>query len=138
MELRPFEQRWAQIIGRALLPVGLCEGVVDDVDFGERWQDETRRSRWDSALLLHVSLWLAWLAPLWMLRGLHTFGGLDEKRRVEVLESLLKSRRYLIRMAALFLKLTATSLLLGDERALKQLGAYEYAREKPIVIGARK
>src|SRR5262249_13511932 len=112
-------------IGRALLPQGMLNGAVDDVDIGERWQDETRRSRWDGAFLCRVSLWLTWLAPLWMLRGFATFGGLDGKARVEVLEALLKSKRYLVRMAGLFLKLTATSVVLGDDRALRQIAAYD-------------
>src|SRR5262249_31331761 len=120
------EERWARVIGRALLPPGILDGVVDDSDFGALWQDQCRRPRWGGALLLRVSLWLAWLAPLWMLRRFSTFGGIEEKLRVEVLEALLKSRLYLVRMAALFLKLTATSLLLGDERALKQLSAYDH------------
>jgi hypothetical protein len=128
MQLWSFEVRRARVIGRALLPPGALGGVVDDADLGALWQDETRRSRWDGAFLLRVSLWLAWWAPLWMLGKFSTFGGLDEKSRVEVLEKLLKSRRYLVRMAALFLKLTATSLLLGDERALRQLQAYDYPR----------
>jgi hypothetical protein len=136
MDLWPFEQRWAREIGRALLPLGMLGGSVDDVDIGERWADECRRSRWDAALLLHVSLWLAWLAPLWMGRALRTFGGLDKNARVEVLEALLKSPRYLIRMAALFLKLTACSLVLGDERALKQLGAYDY--DRPVQLKVMK
>jgi hypothetical protein len=126
MQLWSFEVRWARVIGRALLPPGVLGGVVDDADLGALWQDETRRSRWDGALLLRVSLWLTWFAPLWMLRGFSTFGGAGDK--VEILEALLKSPRYLVRMAALFLKLTATSLLLGDERALKQMQAYDYPR----------
>jgi hypothetical protein len=122
------EERWARVIGRALLPPGMLGGVVDDVDIGVRWQDEYRRSRWDGALLCRVSLWLVWFAPLWMGRKFSTFGGLDDQARVEVLEAILKSRRYLLRMAGLFLKITATSVLLGDERALRQIAAYDYPR----------
>ena len=101
---------------------------MSDVDLGERWQDECRRSRWDGGLLLRVSLWLAWWAPLWMGRGLRTFGALDDGKKVEILEALLGSRSYLVRMAAMFLKLTVCSLFLGDERALRQLSAYDLAR----------
>src|SRR3954452_2074303 len=124
MQLSQMEVRWAGVIGRALLPPGMLGGVVDQVDIGERWQDECRRSRWDGAFLCRLVLWLGWLgavvglrgvcavwgvlwlvwlAPLWMLRGFGTFGGLDEKARVEVLEAIFKSPRYLLRMAGLFL-----------------------------------
>jgi hypothetical protein len=129
MQLSQMEVRWAGVIGRALLPPGMLGGVVDQVDIGERWQDECRRSRWDGAFLCRLVLWLVWLAPLWMLRGFGTFGGLDEKARVEVLEAIFKSPRYLLRMAGLFLKLTATSVLLGDERALQQMQAYDTPRQ---------
>src|SRR5262245_19357768 len=128
------EERWARVIGRALLPQGLLGGVVDDVDLGARWSDECRRSRWDGAFLCQLSLWPTWLAPLLMFRRFSTFGRLDDNDRVEVLEAILKSPRYRVRMAALFLKLTAASLLLGDERALKQLGAYDYPRPAQLRV----
>ena len=138
MEMYGFERRWARVIGRVLLPPGLLGGVVDDVDLGERWADECRRSRWDGALLLRFSLFLAWMAPLWMFHSFHFFGGCSPETQLEVLEKLLKSKRYLIRMAGMFLKLSATTLLLGDERALKQIGAYEWGRSDVIPLRAQK
>jgi hypothetical protein len=133
-----FEQRWARVIGRALLPKGILDGVVDDVDFGERFDDEYRRSRWDGALLVRVCLWLTWLAPLWMFRAFRTFGGLDANAQVETLETMLKSRRYLVRMAATFLKLTATMLLLGSDRALDHIGAYQPPRAGIVDLRVQK
>jgi hypothetical protein len=138
MEMFAFERRWARVIGRVLVPPGILGGVVDDVDLGERWADECRRSRWDGALLLRFSLWLTWFAPLWMFRAFHFFGGCDAPTQLDVLEKLLKSKRYLIRMAGMFLKLSATTLLLGDERALKQMGAYDYGRGEVLPLRARR
>src|SRR5262245_31130241 len=74
MQLWPFEVRWADEIGRTIAPRGLLGGVLDDVDLGARFADDCRESAWQTALLLRFSLWLAWLAPLWMHFRLRTFG----------------------------------------------------------------
>jgi hypothetical protein len=124
MKLRQFEIRWAETIGRSLLPRGLLGGVVDDTNLGEQFRLECLQPPWYSSLLVRVSLWLTWFAPLWMLGRLRTFGGLDAAAREALLERLLSSKRYYVRLAAMFLKLTACTLLLSDERALAHIGAY--------------
>ena len=120
-----FEERWARVIGRALLPRGLLAGVVDDSDLGALWRDECVRARWDGAFLLRLSLWLTWLAPLWLYGRLRTFGGLDARAQAAVLHRLLVHKQYLVRTTATFLKLTLCQVLLGDEATLAQLGAYQ-------------
>ena len=49
-------------------------------------------------------LWLAWLAPVWLLRRLRSFGGIDAATQVALLERLLKHRVYTVRMAAFILQ----------------------------------
>ncbi|MCA1663651.1 MAG: hypothetical protein LC659_05185 [Myxococcales bacterium] len=124
MTLFPFEERWAATIGRALVPVGALGGALDAIDLGARYGHECACSPWYAALAFRASLWLTWLAPLWMQARLHTFGGVDEAARVAILERLLKHRVYFVRMAALFLKLAICTLLLGDVPTLTQIGAY--------------
>src|SRR5258706_8603466 len=124
MKLRRFEVRWAETIGRALLPRGILDGVVDGVELGEQFRLECLQPPWYSSLLVRMSLWLTWFAPLWMLRRLRTFGGLDTDAREAVLARLLASKRYYVRLAAMFIKLTACTLLLSGERALARIGAY--------------
>jgi hypothetical protein len=128
MRLRAFEIRWADAIGRALLPRGLLGGVVDDVALGEEFRREALEPPWFAALLLRASLWLTWFAPPWALGRARTFGGLDEAGRVALLEKVLASRVYLVRAMATFLKLSACMLLLGDERVMRRIGAYEHGR----------
>ena len=125
MTLFPFEERWAAAIARALVPAGALGGAVDHVDVGARYAEECRTSPWYAALAFRASLWLTWLAPLWMLGRVRSFGGVDDEARVVVLERLLKHRVYFVRMAALFLKLAICTLMLGDEPTLAQLGAYK-------------
>jgi len=122
--LAPFERRWAATIARALVPEGALSGALDQIDVGARYADECAVSPWYAALAFRASLWLTWLAPLWMLGRLRTFTGVDGETRVVILERLLKHQRYVLRMAALFLKLAICGMLLGDVPTLAQLGAY--------------
>lgn len=125
MTLFPFEERWAGLIGHALVPKGALGGTLDAIDIGKRYADECAISPWYAALAFRASLWVTWLAPLWMLGRLRTFTGVDGETRVEILERLLKHRVYFVRMAALFLKLAICTLMLGDVPTLRQIGAYK-------------
>lgn len=129
MRLRRFEVRWAATIARALLPAGLLGGVVDDIDVGEAFRRECLQPPWYAALLLRASLWLTWFAPLVLKRGLRTFGGLDGAAQDQVLERLLGSNVYVVRATAMFLKLTACMVLLGDERVMRRIRAYEHGHD---------
>jgi hypothetical protein len=127
--LAAYERRWAQVIAEALLPVdavaGPLAGALDDtIDVGARYDEECARSPWHAALLLRGVLWLVWLAPVWLLRRPKSFGALPAGERVALLERILAHRRYPVRMAAMLLKLTICTVLLGDEHTLAQLGAY--------------
>jgi hypothetical protein len=128
VRLLPFEADWVRAIARALMPPGTLGGVLDGIDTGARFDREMARSPWYAALGMRVSLWLTWLAPVWMLGHAQTFGAVDDTLKVEILEKLLKHPRYELRMAAMFLKLTLCTLALGDERVLRALGAYDLER----------
>jgi hypothetical protein len=119
-----FERRWAETITRTLLPKGALDGLLDGADVGARFADDCRESPWYAALLMRAVLYLVWLAPLWRLERLATFGTLDEPARVALLEALLAHRVYYVRMALTMLKLTLCTLVLGDEQVLARLGAY--------------
>ena len=125
MSLLPFEIDWARVIGRAFVPMGALDGAMDGIDAGARYADECASSPWHAAIVMRLSLWLTWLAPLWLLRRLHTFGGLDATAQASLLERLAAHRVYLIRTSAMFLKLLLCQVLLCDEATLAQLGAYD-------------
>ena len=128
MTLFAFERRWASAIGGALVPPDALAWAGIDlgaIDVGARYAEECAISPWHVALAFRASLWLTWLAPLWLFGRARSFGGVDADTRVVVLERLLKHRRYMVRMAALFLKLAILGMLLGDEPTLAQLGAYK-------------
>ena len=131
MRLWELERHFVTTIAVALAPpaevaaAGLDLGALD---LAARYDDECARSPWYAALLMRASLWLTWLAPLWLTGRWRSFGGLDPAAQVALLERLLAHRRYVVRMAAMFLKLTLCTLLLGDAATLAQLGAYDLPR----------
>ncbi len=133
MKLRRFEVRWAETVGRSLIPRGVLGGVVDDLDLGEEFRVECLAPPWFASLLLRFSLWLTWFAPFWMSLRLRTFGGLDADAREALLEKLLAHKSYNVRMASMFLKLAVSSFVVGDARALAKLGAYGL-KEEPLQI----
>lgn len=127
MKLLPFEIDWARAIGRAFVPIGALDGAMDHIDAGARYGEECASSPWHAAIVMRISLWLAWLAPLWLNARPRTFGGLDALAQAKLLEQLAAHRVYLVRTSAMFLKLLLCQVLLCDESTLAQLGAYDLA-----------
>ena len=127
MSLLPFEIDWARVIGRAFVPKGALDGALDGIDAGARYAEECASSPWHAAIVMRLSLWIAWLAPLWLMARPRTFGSLDAPAQAKLLERLLAHRVYLVRTSAMFLKLLLCQVLLCDESTLAQLGAYDLA-----------
>lgn len=132
MRLSDFERRWVDVIARALVPPAEAAAAglaLDGIDAGARFDEECARWPWYAALALRFSLWLAWLSPVWMRGRPRSFGAVDEAAQVALLERLFAHRLYVVKMAALLLKLTLCGALLGDVRVLGQLGAYDLPRQ---------
>jgi hypothetical protein len=124
VRLAAHERRWVEIIAHALIPPGALAGHLDGIDVGARYDAECTRSPFSAALLMRAALYLAWLAPIFFYGRLRTFGSLDPIGQASLLERMLASKRYAVRMAATFLKLTICTLVLGDEPTLRYIGAY--------------
>lgn len=125
MKVFECEVRWARLVGRTFVPAGVLGGVVDDLDAGELFRHDCAISPGPATLGMRAALWMIWFAPFWTSFRFRTFGSLDEAARVAMLERLLTTKRYLVRMAVMLLKITFCTLLLGDLRALKRLNAYD-------------
>jgi hypothetical protein len=139
MDITDTEARWAEVIGRGFAPQGVVlDGIVDEASIGEGVRDEARSSPWYFAIGLRAAILLVWLSPIWRLGRLKTFGGLSSEEQVELLETLLKSRLYPVRLALMLLKLTVCMILVGEERALRRVGAYHLKEEGDTVVPLRK
>ena len=134
MTLTGMERRWAEIIGRTMLPKGILGGVVDEVSPGDRYAEETRTTASAPvAFLYRVALLMVWFCPPFMLTRACTFGSLSEAERVQALEALLSSRIYEVRMIATVLKITVCGTVLSERAVLVKLNAYGLA-EAPLPL----
>jgi hypothetical protein len=120
-----FELRWAATASRCILPTGSLGGTTDDRDLFALYQADSAIAPWQANVVLRLSIWMTWFAPLWMEGRFKTFGGLSEAERVQLMEKLLVSKAHLVRLTMLYLKLMTTSLLMGNETTLAYLGAYD-------------
>lgn len=121
-----FEKRWAKEVLGGFAPVGgpgfaPRAGEVDYCDAVQRMMRATTRR---AALGLRIGLWLAVLAPLWLLGRLETFGALSREKRSEVLRRLLSHRLYVVRELTMFLKMSACMALFSLP-SLRQRAHYE-------------
>lgn len=139
MDITDTEARWAEVIGRGFAPQGIVlGGIVDGAPIGEGMRDEARQSPWYFAIGLRAAILMVWLAPIWRRGRLRTFGGLAPEEQVALLELLMKSRVYFIRLALMLLKLTVCMILVGEERALRRVGAYHMTEGETLVpLGKR-
>ncbi len=131
MEMTTRERKWADLVGRAMVPAGLFGGTADDVDLGAEFAEECAASPWYVGLLLRASLLMTWLAPVWRHGRLATFAGVGAPEREEILEELLEHPVYQLRLAAMYLKITACSVVVGRRGVLEHLGAYGLQPSQP-------
>lgn len=103
------ERRWAVAVLEGFAPVG-GSGLAPregEVDYLSTIQQMMRASTAKAAFGLRVGLWIAALAPLWLLGKAKTLGSLSRERRAELLAKLLEHRFFLVRELTLLLKLSA-------------------------------
>ncbi len=107
------ERRWAAAVLEGFAPVGgaglaPAEGEADYLGAMEQMMRASTRK---AAFGLRVALWIAALAPVWLLGKLHTLGSMSREGRAEILARLLAHRVFLVRELTLLLKLSACMAL---------------------------
>lgn len=121
MRIFAFERRWARVVGRALIPAGSLPAPSDERDLGDAFASQLALAPWWSAIVMRLSVWMVWLAPLTRLK---TFEGLSGDEREALLERLMASRLYAVRELMTLLKLSTCISAIGDLRVLTSLEAY--------------
>jgi hypothetical protein len=119
-----FEQRRAQIIGRAIIPFGTFNGLADGTDLGSHFAYQIANVPWYSAIVFRLAVLFVWFAPLFV--KLRTFGGLSDEARKQWLERLAETDNYAIRQLIALLKMVFCFAVIGQPSVLKHLEAYEY------------
>lgn len=110
MRLMSFERRWLLAVFDTILPSGAHPRLslgARDVPLG-RFVDELFRAGAPRLLLgIRVSLWVAALAPLFLLGRMRTLFGLTPPDRARTLDLLRRHRIYVIRETVNVLKAAA-------------------------------
>src|SRR4051812_48368100 len=110
MRLFAFERRWFAVVFDTILPSGVSDRLplgARDVPL-DRFVDDLFASAPTRMLAgFRLALWVAWLAPLFVLRRARLFGGLSRGERLAVLERLRRSDVYAIRELPNLLKTAA-------------------------------
>jgi hypothetical protein len=132
LRLLRFERRWLVRVFETILPsgAGLSHGAAD-VPMGRFIDDFVRHAPLATLIGLRAALWLVMLAPLVLRRG-RTFLGLAEPDRVQLLERLRRSDRYVIRESAALLKLVACLGFCGLAAVQEPLGVYPTDDTPPV------
>lgn len=125
MGLTRFERRWLLTVVDAILPSGTSARLpvgARDVPMDGYFDDLLRRAPGKVRFGLRVTLWAIWLAPLFVLGKLRTFGGLGEDDRIALLHKLRRSNRYLIREAPILFKTMACLGYGGHPEVQRRVG----------------
>jgi hypothetical protein len=126
MKLFQFEQRHAEIIGRAMYPKGSLGGVADDRALGPIITDQIASVPWFAAIVARLGMLLIWYWPLLTLR-FRTFGSLTQEQQYALMDKLARSHFYSIREMVMLVKMNTCFAAIGDPRVLRYLGAYDLA-----------
>lgn len=123
MPFADFERRWIDAILPSFLP---AEGDLAprDVDYGTAAETMAAHATRLAALGLRAAVWLAALAPVWMLGRAQTIDELAPPARTAILDRMLGHRAYAVRGPATLLKLNAT-LALMRSREFRALTRYD-------------
>jgi hypothetical protein len=116
MNLSRIEMVWARDAFAAIFPGPRSsgQGGVEAMDIEGYLADTFRRISWEPALGLRAAIWIAALAPLFVLGRWRTIHGLAAADRERVLVGLTSSPVYAVRQLTLALKTMAALLWAGD------------------------
>lgn len=111
-----FERRWIEAILPSFLPAeGPLAPREAEVDWHTAIETMAAHATRLAALGLHAALWLAALAPVWMLGRAQTIDEVSPELRTALLDRMLTHRAYAIRGPATLLKVNAALALMRSQ-----------------------
>lgn len=110
-----WEKRWLLAVLQGFAPDGGGKLALNQttVDYLGAFRVIRRASTHRAALGLHLALWIAAWAPLWMDRRWCSMAGLGIEERATILQRLLCHRSYIVRELTTLLKLVACMAIFG-------------------------
>lgn len=135
MKLANFEVAWAKASFGTIFPGSDEAGMqpIDAMDLGPFLSEVTSRVPFQAAMGLRIAIWLAALAPLFVMGRLATIASLPRPDREKVLTTLLASKTYAIRSLVLILKTIGALLFCADANVRARM----YARAQTAKSGER-
>jgi hypothetical protein len=117
MTLARFERRWAAAAMGAIFPGSRAVGLagIDAMDLDGFLRELMGHLPRRAAVGVRLAVWIAALAPWFVIGRLTTIARLGVPERVMVLAALLASERYAIRSLALLLKALGALLYVADD-----------------------
>jgi len=124
--MRRFEERWAVTAlasfapeapeeaspeARANLPV--VTPLAGEVDYLQALRTMVDGSNFLGRLGIRLAIWMVAFSPLWALRRLKTFSGLELRQRSELLHRLLEHPNFAVRELCLLIKVVTCMALLA-------------------------
>jgi hypothetical protein len=132
MKLSRLENAWAKAALSAMFPGSPETGFegIAAMDVSGYLDDVMRTRPFKATLGLRAAIWLVALAPLFALGRMTTIVGLAPPDRERLLDVLLASRAYSVRMLAMLLKAFGALLYGGNERVRARL---RLAKAPPLI-----
>src|SRR5450432_1465482 len=116
MKLWGFENVWAKAALGAMFPGSHENGLtgIGAMDVSGYLDEVMRMHPYRAAVGLRVAIWLVAIAPIVVLGRVTTIEGLPQGDRVRLLEKLLASSTYSVRLLVMLLKAFGALLYAGD------------------------
>jgi len=139
MKLRAFENAWATAALSAMFPGSRESGLagIGAMNVSGYLDDVMSTRPYRAALGLRAAIWLVAIAPIVVLRRVKTIAGLSQAERVILLERLLASGTYTVRMLVMLLKTFGALLYAGDASVRAHLLPPRPARPRTQLVSLR-
>ncbi len=140
MKLSRLENRWAQAALGAIFPGSREDGFADiaGMDVNGYLADVMRSLPFKPALGLRAAIWLAALAPLFVIGRLATLPQLCQADRERVVAALFASPTYALRSLAMLLKTFGALLYAGDDRVRARLRPRASPRSRIVPLRIKR
>jgi hypothetical protein len=135
-DLTRIELGWARATLETIFPANACAALpygIAELDIEGHLQRVRRAAPAEAAFGIRAAIWIAGLAPVFVLGRLCTIAVLAPKEREKVVLAVMASRVYLVRQLVMFLKQLGALLYAGAAHVRDRV----HAPGEPRLVSAR-